>query len=80
MSYKIDPDQERGPGKYTPSLMDTKRTFSIKDDRRDRFGVFEERRKAIMAIEENGISSDVAVPPKKINSHASVFDSKSRRY
>ena len=33
-----DPVKEIGPGKYNPSLMETKKTFSIKEDPKGRFG------------------------------------------
>ena len=33
-----DPVKEIGPGKYNPSLMDTRKTFSIRDDPKGRFG------------------------------------------
>ena len=33
-----DPVKEIGPGKYNPSFMDTKKTFSIKEDPKGRFG------------------------------------------
>lgn len=38
LGEKLDSSKEVGPGKYYPSLMETKITFSIKDDHRDRFG------------------------------------------
>ena len=81
MGPSVDPLKEIGPGKYNPSLMDTKKTFSISKDTKGGLSDRKVIKQDLPASQEIQYAATPALARNKsVNAHGSVFKSKYKRY